>query len=36
MEWHFQNHADVEKAFKEFIDSWDVDFYRKGINDLLF
>ncbi len=31
----FQNHAAVEEAFKEFIESRDVDFYRKGINDLI-
>ncbi len=29
----FQNHAAVEEAFKVFIESRDVDFYRKGIND---
>ncbi len=28
------NHAAVEEAFKEFIQSRDADFYRKGINDL--
>ncbi len=27
----FQNHAAVEEAFKEFIESRDADFYRKGI-----
>ncbi len=35
MNRQFQNHAAVEEAFKEFIKSRDVDFYQKGIYDLI-
>ncbi len=31
----FQNNAAVEEAFKEFVESRDVDFYIKGIDDLI-
>ncbi len=35
MNRQFENHGAVEEVFKEFIESRDVDFYRKGINDLI-